>query len=675
MFRGLVLVLCLSLGLEAFAQEASAPSVTNPVVNQAASSVKPPPPAIKLELIPVASKVRALDLFSGEKTEFEPVELTVQEATVTPKFVFDHKMSSVSDYAYKTPHKEPAITPLKPAALKFEKKLVDQPVKYLDDIAKRKMSIKILFARNDCPTTLGLIKSLHEVDKPETDPAKDQELNFYLASCTHKLKLFSESIPNLLAISNSDSPYAKDSIRILFSDLPFGYESTIASQLSFKKVKAAVTDPVLLEEGLYFLAKGKFLLSEHREVLRLISYSDFKNSRVEYDVNLVKTMSLYELGKYKLAVNVLNKIKKNNYSKLEKKQKSLYHIVAARVYYEYGYFKESIKQYEAVGNSHPLWLDSLIEKGWAQLRYGDFQGAIGNMYTLKSNYFQNAYKPEIAIIQSLGLYFLCQYADALDTIEEFKKEFDTDTAVVKNKLKGGSEALYADIYQLLSNSNNTLSAKDKQILIETAKNPSYIRVQKQMNLMKGEEDDIKNIKISLVDLRKKLKSKIGSIGAEQSKMIESKSKGKEFSQTTYKDMKLSAAAKKFELYLVDTSYKALNKHFDDSQAGFQSGYAKLENFAKSHLQESLADIDFSLGKALKNYDLVKFEIYANAGDSIRYMAAGGKVTNKATRNLASEIKKDKRLNWKFTGELWMDEMGKFRTNIPNACSADEKEKN
>jgi hypothetical protein len=59
------------------------------------------------------------------------------------------------------------------------------------------------------------------------------------------------------------------------------------------------------------------------------------------------------------------------------------------------------------------------------------------------------------------------------------------------------------------------------------------------------------------------------------------------------------------------------------------------------------------------------EIFAGAGENIRYQVAGGE-TAPANR-VPANVKPTKILNWEFDGEYWEDEIGNYRSQAQDNC--------
>jgi hypothetical protein len=84
------------------------------------------------------------------------------------------------------------------------------------------------------------------------------------------------------------------------------------------------------------------------------------------------------------------------------------------------------------------------------------------------------------------------------------------------------------------------------------------------------------------------------------------------------------------------------------------------------LDNRLKKIRADLFRFLDNNELLRYEVFAASGESIRYQVAGGE---KATRIPANVLPKSKSLQWDFDGEYWEDEIGHYRSGLKNNCPA------
>lgn len=84
----------------------------------------------------------------------------------------------------------------------------------------------------------------------------------------------------------------------------------------------------------------------------------------------------------------------------------------------------SIFYYRRVDRNSLQWLDALYEASWAEYRLGRYERALGNLLTVHSPFFEDAYFPESVILKAVIYYENCRYAEAERIIEDFLARYE-----------------------------------------------------------------------------------------------------------------------------------------------------------------------------------------------------------------------------------------------------------
>jgi hypothetical protein len=72
----------------------------------------------------------------------------------------------------------------------------------------------------------------------------------------------------------------------------------------------------------------------------------------------------------------------------------------------------AVKYWNRVDVGSEYWLDALFEQSWAYFMAGDYPHALGNIHTIESPYFPNAFYPESDVLKAVIAFTICQYEDA-----------------------------------------------------------------------------------------------------------------------------------------------------------------------------------------------------------------------------------------------------------------------
>lgn len=122
----------------------------------------------------------------------------------------------------------------------------------------------------------------------------------------------------------------------------------------------------------------------------------------------------------------------------ENRMKDLANLSLARVYYSASIelddgnrpqinpdkLTAAVNHWNRVDSGSEYWLDALFEQSWAYYMAGRFPRALGNIHTLQSPYFPNAFYPEADVVRMVIYFTTCQYEDATSLVAKFRKRYE-----------------------------------------------------------------------------------------------------------------------------------------------------------------------------------------------------------------------------------------------------------
>ncbi len=146
----------------------------------------------------------------------------------------------------------------------------------------------------------------------------------------------------------------------------------------------------------------------------------------------------------------------------------------------------AVKYWNRVDVASEYWLDALFEQSWAYFMAGDYPHALGNIHTIESPYFPNAFYPEADILKSVIAFTICQYEDATTIVARMRKKYDPikkEFESILSRFKGEeAEQKFFDFLKEVRSGKATLSPAMKPI-IENAfsdrqllRNLEYVRI-------------------------------------------------------------------------------------------------------------------------------------------------------------------------------------------------------
>ena len=539
------------------------------------------------------------------------------------------------------------------------------------------LTADILFQeKKSCEEVTPLTEYLKDVK------TKDFRLKYYRGMCLHKNKMYTESIPLLAkVIGKSTDYYAMNAVSEVIKDLPKGYEPLIAEGLAPKNVYNKL-EQAQKDKYNYILGKGYFIKENYKRAevhSKIVSKASPDHNHAQF---LLST-SQYMSGKLQNGIRTISSLKESYFKKktADEDFKSLIHITLARFLFERGIYDQSIKEYSKVGRSHSLWVDSLIEKGWAQLQIGDFKGAIGNMFTLMSPFFKDAFIPEAQVIQTIGYLNICQFADADKTLSYLEATYPQQKTDILNYVKADNSH-YKTLTSYITDENTDKIFKYQglptSVVREMGRDREYLDAQQKLNNVVDEIPRFNQFVRQLAVKTNELATKLGELTASSKDLKAQESEAVRNKNTELAKRLKSQRKKIYEkglsfTYRIATfnkgikAFKIENRNAVARATKLRDGYLTV---AENKLRTSMSDIDARLNVVLRNNDLLRYEVFANSGQNIRYRTSGGKVQDQTKEDLnriPTTVEKDKDYGWNFKGEFWEDEIGNFRSQLQNLC--------
>jgi tetratricopeptide (TPR) repeat protein len=508
------------------------------------------------------------------------------------------------------------------------------------------------------------------MDKPE--------VRYFLGSCQHQRKLYSESVPLLASvIVTGIDYYTQQAVEHLLDDLPTGYEAVIADALAPIEVYRKL-DQKQKDFYNYILAKGRFIEGKFLDSSKLAEIVSSK-SKFYRDAQFLLGASEYLRDNTKGGIQILSSLS-TKFSETEYTSDlySLTQLTLGRFHFELAQYKEAIKAYDKVSREHPMWFDSLTEKGWTQVRLQQYPQAIGNMYTLHSPFFKSVFKPETYVIRTIGYLNMCQFPDADKTLGYLEDVYPTWREMVSDYSKTSTNSAYKTAMTYLAGSSQAdVDGLPFPIIREMIRDKEFIVVQKKLNNIIDEITYYNNAVTEIIQIRNGIKGEMATaekVVVQLEGEIKKLDARKKFDQAKSKEEELSTARAKlmtgaYRLSLIDQGFVMYRKLTGDSTKRVVQIRDAYISQAEQTLRQALGNVDNKMAKVLKNNELLRYEVYANSGKNIRFRSAGGQVQGRTQASIQTKKKsgKGKDYGWAFKGEFWADEIGKFVSNIENLC--------
>ncbi len=526
--------------------------------------------------------------------------------------------------------------------------------------------------KGQCPSAIGLF---HDLSRKAEYIA---EANYYLARCSKELGLITDFFEQTQkVVATQDLHYTRLAFKELGPDVP----KELASSFGETMLKASKNDQLMdfgkdisTAGNVYFVLAGSAALGERYQ--ESITYAGkvpqghAKHQMAQYLLGV----SEYASGNKSKALASQEKLLSQlSSTKNTSDFQALVALNLARMYFQEGKFKEAQLTFIKVTKDKPLWLTSLTEMGWSQLQSGDFEGAIGNMYSIQSPFFRNVYKPDSYVIRTIGYLNICQFGDAYRTLSMLEKDYRPWLTKILSFQKEQKPHYQAVKSFLAVNKDQDFEGLPSQVVREMARHKDYINLQTSLNRQIDEKvnyskldgqasQNLADAKAMLANTKVKLAQLKVKLGAAKGNPALMSSIDDIEADINIANNDLERYGFQIDLYTIVRG--SLASYKKDTVAAADRRMGSVKNKIETVLEKRLVTMKNDLIRILDNNELLRYETFAGSGENIRYQAGGGE---KSKRVPASVLPQSKSLSWQFAGEYWEDEIGHYRSTLKNNC--------
>jgi tetratricopeptide (TPR) repeat protein len=528
----------------------------------------------------------------------------------------------------------------------------------------------VLYEKKDqCHIASGIFADLTTAEKPDVNESS----RFHLGVCLHEMNLPTESLTYLTKTMHSKNPkFAHDSIKSAVEDLPLEYENMVGEALI--DVDSANIPKDSLAQVNYLKAKY-FIRKEQPKKALEVALSVAPKTAPYYKAQYVAAIAEYELKRLDESIarqkTIAAELEKNG---KDKDLLTLFQLNIGREAFQQGKFKDSLDAFQKVPKETAFWIPALMEQGWAQLQSKDMPGAIGNMHSIESPYFNGVFKPESYVVRSIAYLNICQYADAFKSMAFLEHIYEPWLVQLKayNANHTALQAYETVLKHLKSKTATDVDQLPFQVIREAAREKDFINTQAGINQLVDEGTGYTFIKGLIEKDKKSLNARrvstIASIASLKQKIkTASTTPGamKNFNSWRFElaNNEDFLSVYDFKMKTIDEGLAGLSRMAPKAVAHINDVKNKQKSKAGQLLKDNLVKVAKELTKSLENNELLKYEVYAGSGENLRYKIAGGKTGGSA--NMSNRAPAGQ--HWDFDGEYWEDEIGNYRSSMKNNC--------
>ncbi|HCM39735.1 MAG: hypothetical protein A2070_05955 [Bdellovibrionales bacterium GWC1_52_8] len=353
------------------------------------------------------------------------------------------------------------------------------------------------------------------------------------------------------------------------------------------------------------------------------------------------------------------------------------HLLTARALYSTKRFPEAIERLKKIEKNSNELVNGLSELGWAALQAGRYPEAIGASLSLQSGGLRRTFAPEGPMIMAMALNEMCQYPESLRATEAFRKTYESTYQWLAY---WNSAQRKPEMYGLvLDYIKKRKSAVPDRISSEWVRSPVFIASQEELNLLAKERSrvtreskdaareqkvmgrDIQRTSVALLAKLKDLRTLKKSPELLKTELMTFRSDVAE-----YRDFRRAASAWRNIVKNSEIRDPVLSRAL----------VARIEN--------DLGNKNYRMLKMLEeiaeNNQLIEAEIYHGASKDIIWQNAHPDY-RKILAGIGADRGTSKALVWEWGrgsplaaewSEIWEDEVGSFKADLPDNCSSKQK---
>lgn len=506
------------------------------------------------------------------------------------------------------------------------------------------------------PLAMGLFAELMN------DPEHRIETLYNYAMTAKGLELNSEFRQYMLKVAQEakDKTWQKMATEALVNNIKLLEVSDIAMidpLVTKLDIDATKSDDYQLTRAKYYSEKGNLGMME--DALIFVP----ETSPRYPEALLLSALFNYRQGKIEEATILLENLMTATESNKMSQLRAVGALTLARMQFQKSQYKEAFQSYLKVEKSNPLWLQAMVESAWTQILSEDYEGAAGNMFSLHTDFFKNAFSPESYVVRTVGYLNLCQYGDGAQVLKDMTRKYGTWKKKLDDYAAANKKA--DNYYETLKNwvKNSDMKEVDglpRSFIVELARHPGFMSLQKQINNNEDEISRFNKIALTLITMERELLQKQN----EASQQLTSAKKTEALVQQAEKRL----MSYRIQYHIAKKARTSIKNLREQGIARIEKEKTGLRAQAAVALQGRYKDILASLNRVLDQNEVLQYELYSGAGEHIRYQMAGGDVNEKERPEL--KVEKEKSMNWKFKGEIWEDEVGHYRSSLKNVCPQD-----
>lgn len=148
----------------------------------------------------------------------------------------------------------------------------------------------------------------------------------------------------------------------------------------------------------------------------------------------------------------------------------------------------AVEAWNRVGQDSEYWLDALFEESWAFFLADEYARSMGNIHTLYSPYFDDAYYPEALVLKAVVFFSACQVENASAMVSQFHERYDPVAQELNATLEEFQDnQAFFEFLQRVRSGEAALSPRIRGIVATALSDRTLLRNLEYVRLLESEE--------------------------------------------------------------------------------------------------------------------------------------------------------------------------------------------
>ncbi len=351
-------------------------------------------------------------------------------------------------------------------------------------------------------------------------------------------------------------------------------------------------------------------------------------------------------------------------------------MLAARLHFSSSSHQKAVHYLSLIDKKANELVPALTEMAWAQLKSGKYNDAIGTSLSLQTGWLQNTYSPEGLMVMSMAFNETCYYPESMRSLDLLRNQYAPVAQWLQKNKNMSGDKLYSELRKSLKKESDA----PFRLSSEWVRSSAFINRQAEINEIY--KQDVKSAK---AESEAKVRQQLRIVQLlKDIKIIKKDIEGfrKTESHTALvpdwievKLMKLRGDLEEYDSLRGFAPVWKLVKRSNEKTGKVRSG--KLLAAIKAQIKKVNQQVASQLSDINENIKFIEVEVYQGATQDMIFSNANPDYADK----LAALKKKEgfklnpNEMKWGSIstnqlskGEIWEDELGGFKADLPNKCT-------